>query len=111
MSFLRCAQRRQVDGDDVQPVEQVIAELAFLDLLPQIDVGGGDDAHVHLHFADAAEVHELAVLQDAQNLGLRIEPHRADLVEEQRAPVGHFEQALLAGDGAGKGALHVAEQR
>ena len=34
----------------------------------------------------------------------------ADLVEKQRAAVGDLEQALLVGDGAGEGALDVAEE-
>src|ERR1019366_4997859 len=108
--ILALAQRRQVNGDDVETVEQVIAELAVLHLLLEIDVSGGDNAHVHLYFADAAQVHELAVLQHAQDLGLRLQVHGANLVKEQGPAVGHLEQAFLAGDGAGEGALHVAEE-
>ena len=78
--FFALAQRRQVDGDDVQAVIQVFAELALAHGLPQIDVGGGDDAHIHLHLLHAAQVHELAVLQDAQNLGLRLQVHGADFI-------------------------------
>ena len=80
-------------------------------MLPQIDVGGGDDAHVHLHFVHAAQVHELPVLQHAQDLALRVHAHGADFVEEQRAAVGDFKQAFLGRDGAGERALHVTEQR
>ena len=44
--FAPLAQRRQVDGQDVQPVEEVFAEAAVGDHLPQIALGAGDDAHV-----------------------------------------------------------------
>ncbi len=37
--------------------------------------------------------------------------HGADLVEEERAAVGDFEEAFLRGDRRGEGALHVAEER
>ena len=42
------AQRRDADLDHVQPVKQVVAELAVGHRLLQIDVGGGDHPHVHL---------------------------------------------------------------
>ena len=59
---------------------------------------------------DAAEPHELALLDHAQQLGLGLERDVADLVEEDRALVGELEQALLRVDRAGERALHVAEQ-
>ena len=65
----------------------------------QVDVCGCDDADVDLYLGDATDVHEAAVLQDTQNLGLHVEAHGADLVEEECASVGHFEETLLGGDG------------
>ena len=58
----------------------------------------------------AADRIDLAVLQGAQQLHLGVERQLADLVEEQRALIGfdEFADALL--DGAGEGALLVAEQ-
>ena len=40
------AQRRQVDLHDVEPVEEVLAEAARLDLDLQVAVRGADDPHV-----------------------------------------------------------------
>ena len=42
------AQRGQLDGDDREAVVEVFAEGALPDGLLEVDVGGGDDAHVHL---------------------------------------------------------------
>ena len=53
---------------------------------------------------------DLALLQRAQQLHLRVERQLADLVEEQRAAVGLLELADALVDGAGEGALLVAEQ-
>ena len=77
----------------------------------EIDVGGGDDADVDLDFVGAAEMHEAAVLQDAQDLGLHVHAHGADFVEEERAAVGDFEEAFFRGDGGGERAALVAEER
>ena len=73
-------QRRQVHGDDVQAVEEVLAELAVAHHLLQVDIGGRDNADVHLEFVHTTEVHELAILEHAQDLALRFHAHGADLV-------------------------------
>ena len=57
------------------------------------------------------EVHEAAVLQHAQNLGLYVHAHGRDLVQEERAPVGHFKQTFLRRDRGSKRAFHVAKER
>ena len=108
--LLALAQGRQRHRDDVQAVVEVLAELPLLHHLAQVDVGRGDDPHVHLDVLDAAKPHELAFLDHAQQLGLRLERDVADLVEEDAALVGELEQPLLRVDGAGEGALHVTEQ-
>ena len=58
-----------------------------------------------------AERRELLFLNHAQQLDLRFGADGADLVEENGAAVGDFEVSLLGLNGAGEGALHVAEQR
>ncbi len=103
-------QRRQIDGDDVEPVVQIFAKLAFAHGLPQIDVGGRQDAHVHLDLVHPAQVHEAPVLQHAQDLGLRIHSHGADLVQEQGAEVGHLKKALLGGNSGSERTLDVAKE-
>ena len=104
------AQRRQADGHDVQPVEQVLAEQSLRDQLAQVAMGGGDDPHIGLDRHAAADRHELARLQHAQQPGLGLERHVADLVEEQRAALGLLEPPDLARIGAGERALLVTEQ-
>ena len=94
---LAIAQRRQLDRDHVEAVEEILAELPFLHHLPQVDVGRGDDADVDLDRLHAAEPHEVALLDHAQQLGLRLERDVADLVEEDAALVGEVEQSLSSG--------------
>ena len=54
--------------------------------------------------------HDLVLLQDTQQLDLRAERQIADLVEEERAPVGGLEPSGLARQRARERALLVAEQ-
>ena len=108
--FFVFAQRRDVDGHDIQPVVEILAKGAFFERGAQIAIGGGDQAHVHFDRARAAEPLEFALLQNAQQLHLRGRRNVADFIEKQRALVGQFEFSGLAGGRAGEGALFVAEE-
>ena len=104
------AQRRERDGHHVEPVEQVLAEGAGGDLLLQVAVGRGDQAHVDADGLDAADPLELALLEHAQQLDLHLVGDLANLVEEERAARGQLEAAGLGADRAGEGAALVAEE-
>ena len=64
------AQRRDVERNDVQAVEQVLAERALLDHRLERAVRRRDHAHVHGDVRVAAEAAERVVLQHAQQLHL-----------------------------------------
>ena len=80
-------------GKDVEPVVEVLAELAVGDQLLEVAVRRRDHAHVDANGLAAADALELALLQHAQQLDLHVQRHVADLVEEQRAAVGELEAA------------------
>src|SRR5437764_909463 len=67
-------------------------------------------AGVGLERARAADALELAVLEQAQDLGLQRQRQLADLVDEERAAVGRLALAARARLGAGVGAALVAEE-
>ena len=104
------AERLHVDGDDAQPVEEVLAEAPRLDLLGEILVRGRDDARVHLDRPGAAEPLDLSGLDGAEELGLGIEAHVADLVQEERPPVCGLQPSALHLRRSREGALLVAEE-
>ena len=108
--LLALPQRREADGDDAEAVEEVLAELPFLDEAAEVGVRRGDDADVRVDRLDGADGEELALLEDPEELGLGLERHGADLVEEDRPAVGDLEEALLLGDRSGEGPLRVAEE-
>src|SRR5262249_39047608 len=105
------AQRRQLDRNDVDPVVEVFAELAFLDGAFQVDVGRGDETEFRLDRLGAADTLDFAFLNRPQQLGLKIEAQIADLVQEQRAVRRELDLAELLSMCAGKGAALVSEQR
>jgi hypothetical protein len=108
---LALAQRRQRDLEDVDPVEEVLAELAGGPPCGQVLVRRGDDPDVDLDRLGAADRRERALLQHPQQLDLQRRRHVADLVEEEGAAVGDLEQPGLILDRAGERAADVAEQR
>src|SRR5213593_4440625 len=104
------AQGRAHDRHDVEPEEQVLAESAGSDALAEVLVGRGDDARVDTDRLRHADRLDFAVLQHAQDLGLRARAHVSDLVQEDCAAVGLHELADLTRGGAGECPFFVPEQ-
>ena len=94
----------------LEPVEQILAELAVGDALLEIGVGRGDDADVDALRPRVADRQHLALLEEPQQLRLHVERQVADLVEEERAADRGPQHAGLIGDRAGEAAAAVAEQ-
>ena len=94
----------------VEPVVEILAEAAGGNGRFQVGVGGGDDAHVHRDGFGGAHGPHFAFLQHPQQLGLELQGHVADLVQEQGAAVGGLEEAGAVAIGAGEGALAVTEE-
>jgi len=81
-----------------------------VDHLAQIAVGGGHHADIRLARSGRADALELPGFEHSQQLGLGSQRKVANLVQEDGAAGGVFEQAHLVRSGAGEGALHVPEQ-
>ena len=103
-------QRRDVDGEDVQPVIQVLPELLRLDELFQVPVGGGNHAHIRRNGERAAHALELALLQDPEELDLHGPRQVSNLVQEKGAALGKLEPAFPRCNGARESALLMTEQ-
>ena len=105
------AQRRRGDRDDVEAVEEVLAEAPGGDLGAQIAVGRGDDAHVGAarcrrrrgSYSPSCSTRRSFTCTDGREL--------ADLVEEERAARGLARSARRAcATRAGERAALVAEE-
>src|SRR6266478_7919751 len=104
------AQRRHVDGEDVEAVIEVVAETLLVDHRAEIAVRRRDQPHVHLDGLRPADALELLLLEHPQQLRLELERDLADLVEEQRATVRDLESSDLLRDRAGESAALVTEE-
>jgi len=103
-------QRRYRDRKHVDPVIQVIPERALRHHAGEITVGRGDDTDIDGQGTAATDPLEGLLLQDTQQLGLRLRGQFADLVEENGAAVREFEATLALHGGAGEGALFMTKQ-
>ena len=104
------AQRRHRELDHVQPVVEVLAEVAGLDQRRELLVRRADDAHVDRLLLRRADLAHLLLLDRAQQLDLHRQRQVGDFVEEQRAAVRGLEEAVAVAFGAGERALPVAEE-
>src|SRR6266550_1211542 len=82
------AQWRDIQGDDVQSIVQVLTKAPLRYRKFQILMRGRDDADIDANGVTAADAVKLLLLQDAQQLGLEVEVHVSNLVQEHRAAVG-----------------------
>src|SRR4051812_50155949 len=94
---LALAQRWEIDDHSVQAMEEIGAEGAGLDRLVQRHVGGADEADVEMRRLKRARAkrQEVLLLDQRQQLRLRADGERADLVEEQRTAVGDGDATAL----------------
>ena len=104
-------QGRDPDVDHVQTVEEVLAEAPLARRRPRGRGGWRRSTRTSTcHLLGPAHPEEAPLLKHAQEVDLQLRRDVADLVEEDRAPVGQLELALLLRGGAGEGPLLVAEQ-
>ena len=105
------AQRRHVDPDDRQPIEQVRPEPACLDLVLQPLVRCGHNPHINLDlFPTHRPARTSPEASTRRSLACMLGRDLANLVEEEGSAVGGLETALFPTVRSSKGASLVAEQ-
>src|ERR1700722_5540564 len=108
--FATFAKRRQIQSDDVDAVEEVLAEAAGVDFVLEFAVSGADDAGVGAALLGVADAAVGAVLKELRRFGLEAQNEPADFAQEEGAVFGEFDVAGLGGVGVGEGALLMAEE-
>jgi len=103
-------QRRQGDGENVQPIVEVLAEVAGHDELLEALIGRGQDPDVDLDQLLPPDAVKLLLFEDPKQLCLGLKRHLPDLVEEDGSAAGEFEQPLAGVDGAGEGPFLVPKE-
>src|SRR5262245_27560606 len=87
------AKARQPDFERVDAVHQVFAEIARLNHFWQIAVRRADNTNIDFERVVVADTADFAAFEHTQELGLHTLGQLADLIEEDRAAVSHFEEA------------------
>src|SRR5437867_906340 len=85
------AERRQMHGHDVEPVEEILPEAPFLHQRLEVAVGGGQHTYVDADRLLTPQALDRPLLQRTEQLGLQLDRHVTDLVEVERAAVRELE--------------------
>ena len=104
------AQRRELDREDLQPVEKVGAKFTGAHHRGELAVSGRDDARVRGQRRSAADAFEAMIVEHPKQLGLDARRQLADLVQEERAAARQLEATRASPVGAGEGALLMSEK-
>ena len=88
-------ERRQRERQHREPMIEVLAEAPLAGGRLQVEIAGGDDAHVHRLAPGGAEPAHDALLDGGQELGLGGFVQEPDLVEEEGAAAGGLEEPGL----------------
>src|SRR5581483_6395049 len=104
------AERRERHRRDVEPEVEVLAEPPSAHERLEVAVSRGHDPCPEGARVALAEALVLPLLEDAEELDLRLERHLADLVQEERALASRLELAGAVAIGAREGAALVAEE-
>ncbi len=97
MSSRRSRSGGMLDRDAFDAKVEVLAKMFFGDHLIERLVGGADEPDIDIKRLIGAEANDLAVFQDAKQLGLHRLRHVADLVHEKRAMIRMFKAAFAVG--------------
>ena len=108
--FFALAQRRNLHGEGVEAVVEILAQALVGESFGNVDVGRGQDADIDLDDGTAAQARELLILQHVQEFGLQKRRHFADFVEQNRSAIAQLELAGFGMGCAGERTLLVAEQ-
>src|SRR5574341_929894 len=86
--LLPVLQRRQVDGDNIEAIEEVLAKAAFFNRARQIAIGRRNYTNIDANRLRAPDTLELPFLEKSKELGLKLRRDIADLVEKNCAAIG-----------------------
>src|SRR4029077_18881024 len=100
--FFPSPERRHINREDVQPVEEVGTECSRSNGHGQIAVGCSDDSDIGGDDAGTSHSFKLALLEHAKQCNLSFRGKLADFIEKDSAGVRQLKTALPALQRAGK---------
>ena len=95
-----------VMGDHIKPIVEITAECAVSDALGKVHIGGGNKPEIDGPGLDGADPEDGFGLQNPQQLGLKVQRHGVDFVQEQSGIFCGFNNTEFSrGERPSKGAL------
>src|SRR5215831_768887 len=104
------AQRGNRKREHIQAEVQIFAKTARFDSRRKVHIRQGDEARFDAQRFRSAKAFEGSLLQNAEQLALRVRRKRRHLIENNRAVSAQFKASKLALDRAGKGPTLVSEK-
>ncbi len=86
------AQRRHVNVEDIEPVIQIGAQMAFRNGVVGIAICGRQHSHVNVLFGARSKTAQFALFKYTQQLGLGALRHFANFVQQQLPPAASSKQ-------------------
>src|SRR5207247_25878 len=108
--FSPLPQRRNINRNNAETVKEISAEIPRSDFLFEGPMRGADNANVHWNGFVTSQSFDPSLFQGAQEFGLHICAHVANLVEEQRATTGLLKFPLSSGGRSRKCAFFVTKK-
>src|ERR1700726_4183066 len=97
------AQRRNMNGENVQTVIKIFTETSRAHSFFHIHVRSSEHSHIHIHHRARTKAGILAVLKNVKKLALKMRTHLRDFIEKDRSFIGQLELSRLGADRACKG--------
>ena len=97
-------------GENVKPIEKILAERTRSHGSIQVAIGGSEHPHINRDLLAAPDPLEFTFLEHSQESNLRLKRKVADLVQENRSTIGGFEATCAPLNRPGKGAFLVTEE-
>ena len=108
--FPPLSQRRQHQRENIDAVKQILSKLTVFDECGQIPMRGHQHAHIDAHRLFAAYALDFAFFKHAQEFGLHVQRHVANLVKKKRPVLCLLEFAHVPSRRAGERAFLMPEQ-
>ena len=99
-----------MDCDDVDPIEEILAEPSIPHHLTQVLVGRGNHADIGTELVRRTHTPELSLLQNPQQLDLHDRGHFTDLVQKDCPVLRNLDEPLLVAIGPRETSTQMTEQ-
>src|SRR5437868_1114661 len=103
-------QWRYSERNYIQAIVKIFAKGVLSHCPIQFAIRGCYYPHINRDLAGPAHGPHRALLQNAQQLHLHRQRHLADLVEENRSPIGHLEEAPFVLIRSGESSFYISKQ-